>query len=215
MSPEPIEDPKLSQSPRLLHVALGISTSLFLFWVMQALIGMPAVVMTESPAPVVKFERIIRDTLPPSKPVEPLEKPEPLPEPPTTPFDMSPISPGGTLNVEPMGEFDAREFAEEAGPMGGSESAPIPLVRVEPDYPPHARRAGIEGHVVLAFAITSTGSVDDVEVISASPPHTFERAAVRAVRKWRYAPSASTERSTRENPLVVRVEFELPAGDRR
>ena len=64
----------------------------------------------------------------------------------------------------------------------------IPLVRINPEYPQRALRAGTEGWVQVQFTITGTGSVTDVVVVESSPPRIFDEAAVSAVSRWRYNP---------------------------
>ena len=63
-----------------------------------------------------------------------------------------------------------------------------PLVRIPADYPITALMKGIEGFVELRFTVTETGSVANPEVLRADPPGVFERAAIRAVLKWKYQP---------------------------
>jgi protein TonB len=74
-----------------------------------------------------------------------------------------------------------------SGTVGGSAEA-IPLVRVNPQYPPHAQTRGIEGWVLLQFTITPEGTTKDIEVLDADPKGYFERAAKDAVRKYKYKP---------------------------
>jgi TonB family protein len=59
---------------------------------------------------------------------------------------------------------------------------------VNPVYPESARKRGIEGWVELAFTVTPSGGVADVEVRNASPADVFDDAAIRAVRAWRFEP---------------------------
>lgn len=75
-------------------------------------------------------------------------------------------------------------------PSGGfrSDSDVQPIVRVPPQYPIRAAERGIEGWVLLEFTVTETGSVINPVVIDADPPNTFNRAALRAVVKWKYKP---------------------------
>ncbi|MDX1368336.1 TonB family protein [Pseudomonas sp.] len=78
--------------------------------------------------------------------------------------------------------------SESAGQTGGPESEVMPLNDVSPDYPRYALQRGIEGHVKLAFTITSAGAVENIRVIEASPQNVFEREARRAAVRWRFAP---------------------------
>ena len=70
---------------------------------------------------------------------------------------------------------------------GLSDRAPLPLVRVEPQYPPQAARQGLEGWVKVRFTISTAGSVRDAVVVESSHS-VFERAAINAVNKWKYQP---------------------------
>ena len=67
--------------------------------------------------------------------------------------------------------------------MGGDVRAPLLLERVEPDYPEAARRARLEGTVILEATITASGEVQQVRVVKALNP-LLDEAAVRAVRGW-------------------------------
>ena len=55
---------------------------------------------------------------------------------------------------------------------------------VAPVYPEVARRAGIEGNVILRVFISSDGRVTDSKVLSGPP--ILARAAADAVRQWQY-----------------------------
>ena len=59
---------------------------------------------------------------------------------------------------------------------------------VQPVYPESARKRGVEGWVELAFTVTPSGTVEDVEVRNASPAGVFDDAATRAIRGWRFEP---------------------------
>ena len=64
----------------------------------------------------------------------------------------------------------------------------MPLVRVEPDYPPSASRKGLEGRVLVEFTVTSSGAVRDPHVLAAQPERIFDQAAIKSVLRWRYSP---------------------------
>jgi len=63
-----------------------------------------------------------------------------------------------------------------------------PIISISPKYPQKAAKDGIEGSVVLQFNITETGAVENVEVVEATPPYVFDKAAVNALKKWKYSP---------------------------
>jgi TonB family protein len=58
--------------------------------------------------------------------------------------------------------------------------------RIEPDYPEAARRAHIQGTVVLETLIGANGRVQQVSAVSGNPD--LAEAAITAVRQWRYKP---------------------------
>jgi TonB family protein len=60
------------------------------------------------------------------------------------------------------------------------------VYRVEPEYPPDLKHAGIGGYVRLEATISSTGSVESANVTGGNP--ILAEAAVRAIKKWKYEP---------------------------
>jgi periplasmic protein TonB len=64
---------------------------------------------------------------------------------------------------------------------------PKKIVSIPPEYPELAKRAGIEGVVILEAVIDVSGRVDQVKVLSSIPM--LNDAAIRAVKQWRYTPT--------------------------
>jgi TonB family protein len=58
--------------------------------------------------------------------------------------------------------------------------------KVNPDYPPLARQARIQGVVILKALIGKTGDVENLELVSGHPM--LAPAAIRAVKQWKYKP---------------------------
>ncbi|HUA14059.1 MAG TPA: energy transducer TonB [Verrucomicrobiae bacterium] len=58
--------------------------------------------------------------------------------------------------------------------------------RVEPTYPPLAKAARVQGEVVLTAVISTTGQIENLQLISGHPMLVQE--AINAVRQWRYKP---------------------------
>ena len=87
-------------------------------------------------------------------------------------------------------------------PLRAGNGAPIPvrLVDVQPTYPPLARMVRIQGVVVLDATIDETGRVVDVRVVRSVAA--LDRAAIEAVRRWRYAPAVVNGRPV---PVVLSV----------
>jgi TonB family protein len=78
---------------------------------------------------------------------------------------------------------------------------------VEPKYPEVARKRGIEGWVELAFTVTPTGTVEDVEVRNASPQEIFDDAAIRAIKQWKFVPVERNGQVVAQRAMV-RLRFE-------
>jgi len=78
--------------------------------------------------------------------------------------------------------------------------------RVMPEYPELARRAGVQGTVVLETVVSVEGSVTQVK--SVSGPEALSQAAMDAVRWWRYEPySVNGQPATVET--TVAIDFRL------
>jgi protein TonB len=70
--------------------------------------------------------------------------------------------------------------------VGGEIKTPALVLRVEPVYPPFAMAANIQGTVILEAVVDEQGAVQDVKVLRSQG--LLDRAAIAAVRQWRYSP---------------------------
>jgi protein TonB len=80
---------------------------------------------------------------------------------------------------------------------------------VPPDYPPNAQAAHISGSVTLTFTVDVNGETRDIRVVEATPPGVFDRAALAAIKRWKYAPTVLNGAPV-EVPVRTLVRFELP-----
>lgn len=72
-----------------------------------------------------------------------------------------------------------------------------------PSYPEDANRNGISGEVQVEFTVGTDGAVTAARVLRATPPRVFDRAALSAVKRWRFQPVAApvtTRRTIGFNP---------------
>jgi protein TonB len=72
-----------------------------------------------------------------------------------------------------------------------------------PAFPPEALRSAQAGEVQVEFTVAPDGSVSAARVVRANPPRVFDRAAVSAVKRWRFAPvdaPVTTRRTISFNP---------------
>ena len=70
---------------------------------------------------------------------------------------------------------------------------------VEPEYPPFAKQAEIEGQVLLRFIVNEEGRVMNIKVVK-KLNDLLDAAAIKAVSKWRYSPAKQ-----RDKPVKVWV----------
>ena len=82
---------------------------------------------------------------------------------------------------KPPQEAETAEFVEYDTP-------PAPKHWSKPKYPETAKKAGIEGMVVLKILVGTDGSVVDVQVLKSAHP-ALDEAASDAARKWTFSPA--------------------------
>ena len=185
----------------------GVLTALALLWVMQTLTtGKSTEVVRTDSLPLVTFvhtrqetETRVRERVLPKPPPEPKVLPRPAldiahdirPEMPRPQFRMA-------LDIEPA-------FSGEAhlglAMTGEADREFMPLSRTPPQYPYQATRRRIEGWVRVSFLVTETGSVEDIVLLESEPEGIFDRAAIRAVSKWKFKP-----RIVDGQPVAARAE---------
>ena len=186
-----------------------------LFWVMQALIGVSGELREGKPPPKVDFVRLRRDTAPETKEREKPERalPEQQPPPPEMNVAESLAPSEGVGDIAPMVDTGAElEKATSLGAGGGSDRDVVPLVRIDPEYPERAKQQRLEGWVDVEFTITPAGTIADARVIGAQPPFVFDRAALDAIRRWRYNPKIEDGKPVPRPGVQVRLRFELAGG---
>lgn len=73
-------------------------------------------------------------------------------------------------------------------PAGTADSEPQVDAEVKIPYPDEARRAGIEGAVLLRVTVDATGEVAEAKILR-GPGYGLEEAALRAIRQFRFKPA--------------------------
>lgn len=114
------------------------------------------------------------------------------------------------FDVGGAGGISIEELERGAIKAVGETKPPELLNKVEPIYPELAKRARVEGVVILNVRTDEDGRVDQVNVANSMDPH-LTRAAIEAVKKWRYEPFYS---KGKRHPILftVTVRFQLPHG---
>ncbi|NLW19203.1 MAG: energy transducer TonB [Candidatus Cloacimonetes bacterium] len=90
------------------------------------------------------------------------------------------------------------------------EDSPVPLGRISPVYPDFAKRAGVQGTVMLAVDVYKDGSVGNIRVLKSvqSGPGGLDEAAVNAIRGLRFQPGKSGGNAI-DTTVNIPVEFKL------
>lgn len=146
--------------------------------------------------------------------------PEATPTEPTGAVSQSPAATPGraTSSEAETGEVDSesRTFAREdtaRNGYGGEGDTPLPVSavahppmlvhQVKAEYPPRARRIGIEGLVRLKAILDREGRIEhEIQVLESV--QLLDEAAVNSVRQWRFTPARNHAGQT------VRVFLEIP-----
>ena len=170
-------------------VVIGTVVTLSLLFVMHLLIASGKTALTKPrDRAKLEFVRVKRneslnvEDFTPEKPPKPPETP-----PETPPQDMDNMDPNApTINIAPPSVATNMDIGGPGG-MNIAEGDYLPIVRVAPVYPARALSRGLEGYVDLSFTVTMAGTVRD-PVIMFSTSSLFERAATRAVLKFKYKP---------------------------
>jgi protein TonB len=191
---------------------LALVVTLGIFFLMQSLIRSGSNELGDIDATrIIEFVRLQRESelelkrreLPDHKPPE---------QPPPPDLDLSDVAkprPGDLAGAVPV-------FIPDVDLLGGpelgevpSDTEVVPLVRVSPQYPERARQRGIEGWVLVEFTVTKAGTVKDAVVIDADPKNYFERAARKAVLRYKYKPKVENGVAVDRPGIRVLVSFEL------
>jgi len=77
-----------------------------------------------------------------------------------------------------------------------------------PSYPVFAKRAREQGKVILRVQVDAGGQVAGIEVQTSSGSERLDKAALAAVRQWRFVPARAGERAVAGVALVP-ITFQL------
>lgn len=126
-------------------------------------------------------------------------------------------------NISPLKSMSPPEFASKIAfgpPTVGSipfslpgenqqDGDAVPSVRIEPLYPREALLEGKEGSVSLAFDIDEKGRVINIRVIESKPHRVFDKAAVNALRKWKFQAKTEGGQPVSVRNQTVTLQFEM------
>jgi len=109
-------------------------------------------------------------------------------------------------------ESSAAEAAPQptSGPDLQALAAQLQRTRyVPPQYPDSAMEDRISGTVTVQYVVDAKGRTKNVRVTESSPRGVFDRAAIDAIREWRYRPATYNGQPV-EVPVRTLIRFELP-----
>ncbi len=199
--------------------AIAGAIAIGLFYMMNLLIESDRVVVNDTgPNQVIEFVRIKKamdnamddDEKLPEK--QEIEEAPPPPE-----MALSDDLTGGdgaggfTLDAPAIGDPEVDVKLEKGFDVLGApqDTEVIPLVRVQPMYPPAAANQRIEGWVVMIFDISPTGRVRNPKVVSYHPTDIFNQSALQAIRKWKYRPRVEGGKKVGTPGVSVKLTFQL------
>lgn len=205
--PHPLLKSLLSpRNLKLLAVAFGIGLLLFLFlWLDQrndtdffkvngagASSGEAEVLPAPLPADVARDDQNASGlTLPPAGPRTPAGQLPRIIEP------AAPVAP----SLPPVSAPQAGQPATT-----GSTTAPEAISQSAPTYPRDALRRGVGGTVRVQVTVSTDGSVERMEVAQSSGDRNLDRAAMEAVRRWRFKPAMRAGQPVSAT-VVIPVDF--------
>ncbi len=87
------------------------------------------------------------------------------------------------------------------------DKPPVPISQVAPRYPADLKKQRVTGSVVVVFVLSEEGRVEDPRAETSSHPD-FEKAALEAIRRWRFKPGMKDGKPVRSNvrqPFAFKV----------
>jgi protein TonB len=67
---------------------------------------------------------------------------------------------------------------------------------------------GVEGYVTIRFTVTDDGTVSNPKVIESRPPRVFDRAALAAIKRWKFRPKFVNGVAVEQNGVQT-IEFTI------
>lgn len=106
----------------------------------------------------------------------------------------------GRSTASRVGDRSVRDDKPRGQHSGQSRSSAIESVRAvplyrenrQPQYPVLARKRGQEGKVILQVLVEASGRVGDLKIVQTSGYPSLDKAALDAVRHWKFSPGKQT-----------------------
>jgi protein TonB len=141
--------------------------------------------------------------------IEDVQQVEPPPPPPQIDRQRAEQPTEGLATV--MGaipDFAAPQLNSDSVSFSVSDRDAQPLVRIEPQYPMRAAERGIEGSCTVRFDVQANGTPTNIRILTCDNS-LFERAAERAVERWRYNPKVENGIPVARVNVETRFDFRM------
>ncbi len=186
-------------------IPLAVVATFLIFAFMVRLVFTTIEAPEETELANVDFPVYTHDVFDTRKDIEKPEKPE-VQEPPAPPQEKNVDPDVGDLKIAYRGPVTD---GIRNGPSISIDTMPVPQVRVQPRYPNRAIERGLEGYVDVRFDITKIGTTSNVIVVNANPEGVFDRAAVKAVQRWKYQPQLVEGEAIETKNITHRIVFAM------
>jgi len=191
-------------------ISLGMVITFGLFAFMASLISSDTInIDNPMPPVIVEITKVPEDSK-----VKVIEKVKFSPPPPPEAMPRTVVTPDSTNEAMDL-VYQAPPITFSKGNTGLGKNQGIndndarPIFRVTPKYPIEAMRKGIQGWVKLAFDINEIGKVVNVSIIDSQPKRIFDKAARRALGKWKYQAKSVDGKSVLQKNRTVQLDFTI------
>ncbi len=154
--------------------------------------GVSALPPAPSPVPEVPWQSqpVPAEALPTEEPAEALVTTSELAmteAQPVAAAAAAPVSPGGS--PDSTGSSAIGGTSSDGSTKGGGIAAPGILSKADPVYPSAARKAGLEGTVLLRIEILTNGRTGAISIARSTGYAALDEAAIEAVANWQFIPA--------------------------
>lgn len=193
---------------RILWPMVSASITVGLFLLMGYLITPKNTIPTEvESSPSIDISRVKRDEKSPNKARPKVDKPKKINTPPPPLVARPRVN--NNVNSNALLVSIPTDGVDIGGLDASADRSATPIVRFPPQYPQGPLQRNIEGWVLVNFTITHTGTVGDEKVVESEPKGTFDRAALRAIKRWKYQPKMENGKSVPQYNMREIFRFEI------
>jgi TonB family protein len=110
-------------------------------------------------------------------------------------------------HLDLKGLISCADYQREHPEVSPIEQLPEPTRMVPPRYPKEAKKAKLEGRVLLQVKVETDGTVSEVKVSESVPG--LDEAAIASVREWEFAPALDCDGNAIAAWIPIPVRFKL------